>query len=137
MKGYLHKKQPKALIWGKWKPRYCVLKKDKFKYYDTKESINHLGVIDFNKVEASAHLTSQYEFGFKITVKGCDKEFIFRANNSKDAETWVKHLEVCIAKSKGKHLGLSISDSKFWKDEYISKYIKSYINRRKGIPRSC
>lgn len=97
--------------------------KDKFKYYDTKESVNHLGIIDFNKVEASAYLISDYEHGFKITVNGSDKEFIFKANNSKDAETWVKNLEKCINNSKGKHLSLKISDSKFWKDEYISMFL--------------
>lgn len=93
MKGYLEKRQPKAIMWGKWKSRYCILKKDKFKYYDSNESITHLGVIDFNKVEASVYLLPDSKNTFKITVNGCTKEFIFRANNSKDASTWVRTIE--------------------------------------------
>lgn len=93
MKGFLDKKQPKAFLFGKWKARYCVLKRDKFKYYLNKETEEHLGVIDFNKVEASVYLIPDDVRTFKITINGCGKEFFFRASNSVDAKTWVKHLE--------------------------------------------
>ena len=73
-KGFLDKKQPKAFLWGKFKPRYWVLKKDKFKYYDSQTSQKHLGVIDFNKVEASVYMIPDTDNSFKITASGVVKE---------------------------------------------------------------
>lgn len=120
MKGFLDKKQPKAFIFGKWKSRYWVLKRDKFKYYSTQESENHLGVIDFNKVEASVFYVPDSDVSFKITVNGTDKEFVFKAKNSKEWENWINSIDESIRNSKGKHLSLKISDPKFWKNEYIN-----------------
>lgn len=64
--------------------------KDKFKYYQNEESDSHLGVIDFNKVEASVYLLPDSSNTFKITVNGSDKQFIFRAQSSDEATEWVK-----------------------------------------------
>lgn len=119
MKGYLDKHQPKAFLWGKWKPRYWVLKKDKFKYYIDKNSPEHLGVIDFNKVDVSIVSLPNKRHEFKISISGCKRDFSFRADNSIDAENWIKRFEECIASSRGRHLSLTLSDSKFWKKEYI------------------
>ena len=70
LQGYLNKKQPKAIIFGKWKQRFWVLKRDKFKYYENEESFNHLGVIDFNKVEASVNILPDAQDTFKIALNG-------------------------------------------------------------------
>lgn len=76
MQGILSKKQPKAMLFGKWKDRYWVLKEDKFKYYIQNDP-KPLGIIDFNKVEASVYLLTEDRDCFKVTMKGCDKELIF------------------------------------------------------------
>lgn len=114
------------MIFGKWKPRYWVLKKDKFKYYGSNQSIAHLGVIDFNKVEATVYISPEDKATFKLTVKGQPKEFIFKARNSEEADDWVNKIEECISMSRGKHLGLEITDPKFWKNEYIGKKMLVY-----------
>jgi thiaminase len=120
MQGVLSKKQPKAMVFGRWKDRYWVLKKDKFKYY-VKSDSKHLGVVDFNKVEASVFLLPEDRNYFKITMNGCDKELVFKANNSEIARTWVTTIQDCINQSKGKHLSLSNTDHKFWKNDYLGK----------------
>lgn len=112
-------KQPKAIFFGKWKPRFWILKRDKLKYYENEESINHLGVIDFNKVEASVYILTDDHCTFKIALKGSYKVFLFRASSSEDAALWVEKLDDCIHNSRGKHLSLTITDPKFWKDIYI------------------
>ena len=48
-----------------------------------------------------------------------NKVFIFRASNSEEAALWTEKLEDCIKSSRGKHLSLTISDPKFWKDIYV------------------
>ena len=45
--------------------------------------------------------------------------FLFRASSSEDAALWVEKLDDCINNSRGKHLSLTITDPKFWKDIYI------------------
>ena len=49
--------------------RFCILRKDKFKYFEDEQSVMHLGVIDFNKVEASVYILPDSNETFKITVK--------------------------------------------------------------------
>lgn len=122
LKGYLDKKQPKAFVFGKWKPRYWVLTKEKFKYYENQESLQHLGVIDFNKVEASVYPVVDTPKCFKITLNGSTKQLFFKAKDEDEWLKWVSKLDEIIQASKGKHLSLKITDPKFWKDEYISMH---------------
>ena len=96
-----------------------MLKRDKFKYFLDENSSTHLGVIDFNKVEAAVYVFPRSKDTFKITVKDSKKEFKFRAANSDEAEDWVIKIEEWIKHSRGKHLGLKITDYKFWKNLYI------------------
>lgn len=55
----------------------------------------------------------------KSRSKTQNKKFLFKAENAEEADKWVKKIEECIQSSRGKHLGLKISDYKFWKNIYV------------------
>mmetsp|Transcript_21530 Transcript_21530/g.19096 ORF Transcript_21530/g.19096 Transcript_21530/m.19096 type:complete len:163 (+) Transcript_21530:211-699(+) len=126
MKGYLQKLQPKALLFGKWKSRYCILKQSKFKYYENNKSKVQSGVIDFNKVECFVSIHPDDEKIFKLGMKGNSKEIVLKGSNEEEAADWRIKIEDCIKKSEGKKKGLIIMDPKFWKDEYID--VKEFKN---------
>ena len=53
MKGLLYKKSSGVL--ASYKPRYCVLRKHRFKYYKNQNDIKFSGVIDFDLVSCQVH----------------------------------------------------------------------------------
>ncbi|CAI2366371.1 unnamed protein product [Moneuplotes crassus] len=119
MKGHLSKYQPKALVFGKWKDRYCILQKTKFKYYKSKEDKKPLGIVDFDKVDTTVVLDDKDDKAFKITMRGQEKEIILKASSEEQAAKWVEKMEKMIKKSKGRKKELTMLQPKFWKEEYL------------------
>lgn len=119
MKGFLSKLQPKALVFGKWKSRYCILKKTKLKYYKSDQEKKPKGIVDFDKVDTTVELDEKDPKIFKISMRGQDKEIVLKASTEEEAAQWVKGIEKRLKKSKGRKKELTILQPKFWKQEYL------------------
>ena len=99
--GLLDKLSPWVILRG-WQSRHVEVKDGIFKYYEHQNGrMVNLGTLNFDLYCCYVSINEKNKNQFKLTFKGNDREFWFKASNELEAANWVRiirkftHREIC------------------------------------------
>eukprot|EP00826_Nyctotherus_ovalis_P028593 TRINITY_DN22577_c0_g2_i1.p1 TRINITY_DN22577_c0_g2~~TRINITY_DN22577_c0_g2_i1.p1 ORF type:complete len:287 (-),score=-8.97 TRINITY_DN22577_c0_g2_i1:199-1059(-) len=117
-KGWLQKK--KKSILQNWSNKYCVLTSESFVYYNSQDCARIKGCLRFSRLTCRTSLLHvELNNYLKISVKGSNRDFIFKAKNVTEIISWAQAIHLAhsnYSTTRAPQLSnLPSRDPKFWK----------------------
>ena len=120
--GPLQKYSPALFV--RWQNRHIEIEDGILKYFKEVDRGKYecCGTLNFDLYQCFIKHHQKKKRQFMLTMKGNEREFLFKAKNEEEAIEWIQTISMHIKESKGRlEKALAPKTSEFWRQEQISE----------------